>query len=112
MKSLITLIARAAAAAGVDDMSKGYPKDQKQRGATFWAAFTGHVNGEAAQVDEYVRELEGKIHELETECRKLTRKLEKVTESRFELAGEKLVNSVRDHITEDQRKQYLADMRS
>ena len=111
MKSLITLVKRAAEAAGISDMAKGYPTDQKQRGATYWASFVGHVNGEAAQVDEYVRELEEQIRVLSSENRKLQRENQKLSNSKTMVAAEKWADRFQQHLSSDQKGQFLADMR-
>jgi len=38
------LVARAAEAANIDDISQQYPKDEKQRNATHWKGFVAALN--------------------------------------------------------------------
>ena len=89
------LVARAAEAAGIDDISQQYPKEEKQRNATHWKGFVAalnviehelvrqfttlleekatladgksNVSGELAKREGTLRKLEGRNHRMEAD---------------------------------------------
>lgn len=84
------LIEEARKSAGISSLERNYPKDNKQRGAGFWAAFLGSLQTQLGKRDESERSLLKENSRLATRVAELEHHATASVKTRVEMGVENL----------------------